>query len=86
MIERWSFSPASKSKQPLIDYACFGSVGQVVFCLVLPVNDFMSSSYITNVGTWVCRGRKGVPGHHLHRSAGVQGLRFLDAPVVSGLN
>lgn len=48
----------------------------------------MSSDYIPNEGRWICRGREGLPGHHLHRSVGMQGLRLLDAPVdhVSKLN
>lgn len=39
-------------------------------------------------GGYAGAGREGLPGHHLHRSVGMQGLRLLGAPVdhVSKLN
>lgn len=56
------------------------------FCLILPVNNFMSSRYITNVGSGAWGDREGIPGHHLHRPAGAQGLRLLLALTAHKFN
>lgn len=44
------FSPDFKSKQQVINAACFGSRQEVISSLILPLNNYKGSRYTTGVG------------------------------------
>lgn len=70
-------SPTFKSKQQLINSACFESRQQVIFNLTLHLNSFEGSSYTTGVGRQKSKKENSQQSTWAHQVLGTAGVLML---------